>query len=158
MEKILIAIDSSESAKKAVDFVARQLAAFGDPRVTLLHILPFPPAPLWDEGHIPSEEEKFSIAAQLERWFTEEVQKAESIYEQAVAILAGHGIAADLIEKKSVSDSSDVSASILEQAEDGKYDLLVIGRSGSEGRHRPGLGSVASRVIKGGDSVPVCVV
>ncbi len=158
MKKILIAIDGSENAKKAVDFAARQLAGCGNPRITLLHILPFPPAPLWDEGHIPSEQEKSAMGVQLDNWFKEEVSNSEPIYEEAVSILAGHGIEPGLIEKKSISDSTDVSASLLEEARDGGYDMLVIGRSGVEGPLRLGLGGITSKVVKDVDSVPVCVV
>lgn len=58
MNKILIAIDDSEGALKAVDFVGRQFAGMSNLKIDILHVIPNLPAPLWDDGHILTEEER----------------------------------------------------------------------------------------------------
>jgi len=56
-EKILVAIDGSEGALKAVDYVGRQFAGTADMQITLFNVSPGVPPELWDDGHILSEEE-----------------------------------------------------------------------------------------------------
>ena len=54
MKKMLIAIDDSPNAFKAVEYVAQQFAGTGDLEIELVHVLPNLPAIFWDEGHILS--------------------------------------------------------------------------------------------------------
>ena len=58
MKKMLIAIDDSPNATKAVEYVAQQFAGAADLEVGLVHVLPNLPAIFWDEGHILSEERR----------------------------------------------------------------------------------------------------
>ena len=58
MKKILVAIDESEYALKAVDFAAMLLGGLGDVQITLFHVLPDFPPMFWDDGHILDEKER----------------------------------------------------------------------------------------------------
>jgi hypothetical protein len=50
MRKILIAIDGSEGALKAVDYVGRQFSGINDGIITLFYVSPGVPPELWDDG------------------------------------------------------------------------------------------------------------
>ncbi|HMK74581.1 MAG TPA: universal stress protein [Thermodesulfobacteriota bacterium] len=52
MRKILIVIDGSEGALKAVDYAGKQFTGMGDLQITLYHVSPGVPPELWDDGHI----------------------------------------------------------------------------------------------------------
>lgn len=50
MKKMLIAIDDSQSAMKAVEYAGQQFSGIGDLQIVLFHVLPNLPAIFWDEG------------------------------------------------------------------------------------------------------------
>lgn len=158
MKKMLISIDGSECSFKAVDYAGRQFSGMDDLLITILHVLPYPPAPLWDDGHIPTKEEKGERDKAIERWLMNRRSMAEGIFGKAVDILTGHGFAASRIEKKTVSDSTDVAGSILEETRDKGYQTLVVGRCGHSPAKQFIMGSVTSKIISHGAGVAICVV
>ncbi len=158
MNKMLIAIDGSQCAMRAVDYVGRQFSGNRDLRIILLHVLPYPPAPFWDDGHILSDEEKTARNKVIETWLANQRAKLEPLFSEAVEILIGKGIGPEQIEKKSISDSTDVAESILEEARDGEYQTLVLGRCGLSASKRFLMGSVTTKIINNGTGVVICVV
>lgn len=158
MKKMLIAIDSSDNAMKAVEYVAGQFSGKDDLLLTILHVLPYPPAPLWDDGHIPTEEESEIRAKYLDRWLKNEKARMGPVFDRAVRILTENGIKAGNIRTKSISDSIDVAGSILEEARDGDYETLVLGRRGLSPAEHFLLGSVTSKIINHGAGITICVV
>ena len=158
MKKMLIAIDGSECAFKAVAYAGRQFAGVGDLLITLFHVLPYPPAPLWDDGHIPTKEEKGERDIAIERWLINQRSKAEGIFGRAVDVLVKNGFVAQQIEKKTVSDSIDVAGSILEETRDKGYQTLVVGRCGHSPANKFNIGSVTMKLITRGAGVAICLV
>ena len=158
MKKMLIAIDGSQCALKAVDYVGRQFSGVDDLLITLLHVLPYPPAPLWDDGHIPTKEEKEGRDNAIETWLKVQRSKAEGIFGKAVDILTSNGFSAHQIEKKTVSDSTDVASSILEETRDKGYQTLIVGRCGHSRTKQFIIGSVTMKIISHGAGVAICVV
>ncbi len=158
MNKMLIAIDGSDCAKRAVEYVGRQFAANRDLRISLLHVLPYPPAPFWDDGHILSEAEKALRNQVIEKWLTNQRTKLEPLFKEAAEILISQGIKPEQIEKKSISDSTDIAESILEETRDGGYQTLVLGRCGLSASKRFLMGSVTTKIINHGAGIAICVV
>ena len=158
MNKMLIAIDGSHSAMRAVDYAGRQFSGNRDLRITLLHVLPYPPAPFWDDGHILSDEEKSARDQVIETWLTNQRAKLGPLFNEAVGILIGKGIDPGQIEKKSISDSTDVAESVLEEVRDGGYQTLVLGRRGLSASKRFLMGSVSTKVVNNGSGTAICIV
>jgi nucleotide-binding universal stress UspA family protein len=158
MNKLLIAIDGSECALKAADYVGKQFSGASDLQITLLHILPYPPAPLWDEGHIPSEEEKKEREKAIRKWLLNQNAKVEAVFGRAVGLLTEQGILPIHIEKKSISDSINVADSIIEEAERGGYETLVLGRCGRSASKKFFMGSVTTKILNRGIGAAICVV
>jgi nucleotide-binding universal stress UspA family protein len=158
MENMLIAFDGSECSFRAVDFAGRHFSCLPDLRIVLLHVIPYPPAPLWDDGHIPGPEEKEVRERLLNQWLTDQKTKFEELFRRAIKILTDAGMSPDRIEIKSISDSVDVAESVLEEARDGGYRTLVMGRRGLSRAKRIFTGSVTSKIIGQGAGITVCVV
>jgi nucleotide-binding universal stress UspA family protein len=158
MKKMLIAIDGSDNAMKAVEYAARQFSGVNDLFLTILHVVPYPPAPLWDDGHIPTEEESEIRSKDLERWLKNEKAKLGPVFDKAVHILTGSDIKPENIRTKSISDSIDVAGSILEEARDGGYDTLVLGRRGLSPAKHFLMGSVTSKIVSHGTGIAICIV
>ena len=66
--KVLIALDSSEGAWRAVDYVAEAFGRTPEMQVTLLHVLSGLPPAFWDDGHILSDPEKESRQRLVGNW------------------------------------------------------------------------------------------
>jgi nucleotide-binding universal stress UspA family protein len=158
MKKVLIAVDDSKCAMKAVDYTGQFFSGVNDLQLTLVHVLPNLPAIFWDEGHFLSDDEKKERKKVLDTWLARHQQKLEPIMRSAADRLIKSGIKAEQIKTKFISDSTDTAQSILEEAKDGGYQTIIIGRCGiSQGKHLL-LGSVTSRVIHLGTGVAICVV
>lgn len=158
MNKMLLAIDGSQCAMRAVDYVGRQFSGNRDLRITLLHVLPYPPAPFWDDGHVLSEAEKAARNSVIEKWLANQRAKLEPLFKEAAELLIGKGIGPEQIEKKSISDSTDVAESILEEARDGGYQTLVLGRCGLSASKRFLMGSVTTKIVNNGSGIAICIV
>ena len=158
MNKMLVAIDGSQCAMRAVDYAGRQFSGNRDLRITLLHVLPYPPAPFWDDGHVLSEQEKVARNSVIEKWLVNQRAKLEPLFKEAVELLIGQGIGPEQIEKKSISDSTDVAESILEEARDGGYQTLILGRCGLSASKRFLMGSVTTKIVNNGSGIAICIV
>ncbi len=156
MKKTLIALDDSKSAMRAVEYVGQQFGGDGDQEVGLVHVLPNLPAIFWDEGHILSAEEKRDRKKVVDKWIADRKAKMEPVFRRASEILVKSGIKARQIRSKSISDSTDVAQSILEEAKDNGYLTIVVGRCDKSSKHV--LGSVSGRIVNLGTAVAVTVV
>lgn len=157
MRKVLIAIDDSPSTLKTVEYVAQQFTGTPDLQIGLLYVLPNLPAVFWDEGHILSEEEKRARQKIVDKWLAERKARMEPVFKKAIAMLTGKGIPAGQIQSKSISDSTDVAESILEEAKDLGYRTIVLGRHENRGKHFL-LGTVTNKVVSQGSGVAVTIV
>ncbi len=158
MRKILVAVDGSECALKAVDYTAQQFAGLRDLRITVLHVLPYLATSLWDDGHILTTEEREARKKVVETWKRNQQMRAEPILKAAVTRLNEKGIAPGQIETKTISDSTDVAGSILEETRDGGFQTLVLGRCGLTAAKKFLMGSVTSKIIDHGSGAAICVV
>ncbi len=158
MRKVLVAIDGSECAFRAVEYCGLQFSGLNDLFVTLFHVLPYMPPQIWDIGHILSPEEKAAQATMMEKWFHNQEERAKPIFQRAMVILRETGIDPRQAETKLITDSIDAAGSILEEARDGNYISLVLGRCGSSGVKELFLGSTTSRIINRGAGLAICVV
>lgn len=158
MKKMLLSIDGSECSLRAVEYTGKQFSGVGDLQITILHVLPYPPAPLWDDGHIPTKKENEEREKAIEKWLAGQRAKAEPLFNKAMAILTSAGISPTQLAKKVISDSTDVAESILEEARDGGYQTLVLGRRGLSTVKKVFMGSVTTKIINHGAGIAVCVV
>ncbi len=158
MRKIAIAIDGSKCAAKAVDYAGRMFSGMDDLRITLLHVLPYLATSLWDDGHILTRQERDARRKVVEVWAKNQEARSEPLFKAALEILAKRGIPPEQIGTKTISDSTDIAGSILEEVRDGGYQTLIVGRCGLTAAKRVLMGSVTSRIIAHGAGTAICVV
>lgn len=147
-DKILVATDGSASslaAEKLAAFVAKSFKS----RVTVIHaILPgsigaplvgpgeAEYAPIWWGGrvYLPHARQAVDEITELKQ------QKGTALVADAAALFKKEGIEVD--QKIEIADPAEA---ILNEAEGGSYNLIVMG-SGGEAMQKPHLGSVAKKV------------
>jgi nucleotide-binding universal stress UspA family protein len=131
-KKILCPIDFSEASRDALRAAVEVTRRFGG-ELTLFHAYPLPGYTLPEGTVLPNAEMLQALAdetqAMLDKW------KAE-------AVAMG---AAQVVTDKAVGEPA---AAILDAAEAGKFDLVVVATHGRTGLAHMLLGSVAERVVR----------
>ena len=158
MKKMLVAVDDSKGAMKAVEYVGRHFGGEGDLQITLVHVLPNLPAIFWDEGHILTDAEKKDRKKVVDLWLAKQKKKIDPVLKKAMKSLTQKGIDPDGILTTFVSDSTDTSESLLEAAKDGGYQTIVLGRRGASAGKRPHLGGVTGKVAALASGLAVTIV
>ena len=158
MRKILVAITGSKRSLKTIEYCGRQFSGMSDLSLTLLHVLPGVPALFWDDGHILSEGEKAERRRVVEKWLENKKLATQPMFRSAMEILTKEGIKPEQIETKTIDDAADPATGILEEARNGGYLTLVIGRSASSRVAELLLGNTTISIIHRGAGLAICVV
>lgn len=133
---ILIAVDESENAKRAVLYVADFLGGFPGFRVTLLNIIPEPP-----EDYFKTKEERI-------KWIESQRHKAEQMLEKYHQVLIQSGFSEDKVSVKlNIKDCPSVSECILDELKELKACTVVVGRRGISKKEEFLFGSTSSKII-----------
>jgi nucleotide-binding universal stress UspA family protein len=147
--RVLVAVDSSDNALRAVDHVGFMLAGT-DSSVTLFHTMRhlrrFVPKEVLDEA--PELEEL---------WKTKAGQEIEPFMKKAKKMLLQAGLKESQITKKVVDGSRSAASDILDEARN-NYGTIVMGRRGLSGVKEFFMGSVSSKVLHGSTSMATWIV
>jgi nucleotide-binding universal stress UspA family protein len=156
--KILIALDSSEGAWRAVEYVAQTCGSTPEVYVTLLHLLAGLPPAFWDDGHVLNDRERESRERLVANWRQEQEKQWQGLVKKAFNRLTQAGIAKDGVVNKFKHKYYDVAEDILKEAEDGKFDTIVMGRRGLGMAKSVLLGSVTQKVVQTARGCAVTIV
>ena len=158
MRKILVAIDGSKHSSRVIEYCGKQFSGMSDLSLTLFHVLPNLPPRFWDDGHILTKEEKEARQGVVDKWLGNQKLATEPMLGNAVEALMRAGIPRERIETKTIPDSANEVTSILEEARDGGYLTLVLGRYGLSWIDEHVLGSTTGKIIHRGAGLAICVV
>jgi nucleotide-binding universal stress UspA family protein len=156
--KVLIALDSSEGAWRAVEYVAETFGQTPSVQVTLLHVLSGLPPAYWDDGHVLKAKEKESRQRLVGNWQKEEEKKWQDVVKKALDRLTNAGILPDAVVNKFKPKYYDVAEDILREAETGSFNTIVMGRRGLGMAKTLLLGSVTNKVVQNNKSGAVTIV
>ena len=146
---ILVAIDGSESALRAVDHVSFMVGDSPDSEITLLHITPR----LRDYCTIEFDEEGDDIRDVI---IKSDMQCVEGFYVHAKNIFTEAGLKESQINIKEVKSVLKIGKTIVEEAEKTGYSTIVIGRRGINNSFF--MGSVSSYVLQNAKDCAVWLV
>ena len=155
--KYLVAMDGSDEAMRAVDYVGTMLAG-SDCTVTLFHVLRgFEFLSLGFEGaFVPSPEVLGGEEIKAEFQRAEEAIK--TVCNQAIDRLEQAGLKGDQINTKIVSGATSRAKAIVEEAKNEGYGTIVVGRRGLSRVEEFFMGRVSSKVIQLAKEMAVWVV
>ena len=153
-KKILVAIDDSENAVRAVEFIANSFTT--DNKITLFNVIP-DTAALCEMNspeltpYFKSQQSSFCLLEEKKKELVNQaVQKAKNILMDA-------GFDENNITVKSGFKKSGVARDIVKEAESG-YNVIVLGRRGLSGIKDFILGSVSQKVFNSAKDISVLVV
>lgn len=156
--KLIIALDSSAGAWRAVEYVADMFGKCPGVGVTLLHILSGLPPALWDDGHILGDQERESRQRLVQSWQVEQEKQWQGLVKKAHDRLTGAGIPGEAVTNNFKPRYYDVAEDILNEAESGGYDTVVMGRRGLGKAKALLLGSVTNKVVQTAKGCAIIVV
>jgi nucleotide-binding universal stress UspA family protein len=149
-KRMLIAIDSSENALRAVDHAGFMLSGTDCPVTifhTMRHLRRFVPQEMLDEA--PELEEL---------WKTKAGKEIEPFMKKAEEMLVKAGVNESQISQKVVDGSRSAANDILEEARNNQYGTIVMGRRGISGVQEFFMGSVSSKVLQNSTGMAVWIV
>lgn len=139
-KRVLIAMDSSENALRAVDHAGFMLSGT-DCQVTLFH----------SKRHLRRfvPREVIEAAPELEELWTNKAGEQIAPYmKKAKEMLIEAGIPEAQLKIEVVDGTRDAASDILREARSGDYGTIVLGRKGRSGVKEFFMGSTASKVLQ----------
>ncbi|PSP84746.1 universal stress protein UspA [Halobacteriales archaeon QS_1_68_17] len=130
-KRILVPVDRSEQAMRAVDFAVEEFPAA---ELVLFHVINPTDAGYSAQASIPSYSEE---------WYENEKQNARRLFEEVRERTADRGI-----ETETATEVGKPSRAIVAYADEHDIDHIVMGSHGREGVTRILLGSVAEAVVR----------
>ncbi|MEG0052626.1 MAG: universal stress protein [Comamonas sp.] len=138
--KILLAVDGSNYTQKMLAYLSSHQEMLSASReYTVITVQPL----------LPPRARAALGKEVVEQYYDEEGQK---ILEPVLATLQTHGVNA-----KSVSKVGPIAETIVKYAQEGQYDLIVMGTHGHSALGRLVMGSVSSQVLAG-CTIPVLLI
>ncbi len=156
--KVLIALDSSEGAWRALEYVAETLGQTPGVQVTLLHILTGLPPAYWDDGHVLDPKEREARQRLVASWQKEQEKSWQDLVARAHTRLQAGGVPRTGLAEKFKPKYYDVAEEILTEAQNGGFGTIVMGRRGLGTAKSLLLGSVTNKVVQTGKGFAVTVV
>ncbi len=144
---ILIAVDESENAQRAVTYVGKLLGGIKGFRVAVLHVISEP-----DEDYFQSESEK-------DKWYKEYRQRVDQMLEKYRIILIDTGFdPGDVLVRSTVRYCPSMAECILAEVDQTEYSTLVVGRKGLTHKEEFLFGSVSGKIVRTAKNCTVWVV
>lgn len=155
---VLVALDASEGAWRAVEYVAQTFGPVPAVKVTLIHILTGLPPAFWDDGHILDPRERENRQRLVASWQAEQEKQWQGLVHKARERLTAAGLAADAVSSKFKPKYYDVAEDLINEATAGGFGTIVMGRRGLGKAETLLLGSVTNKVVQNARGCAVTVV
>ncbi len=155
--KILIAIDESKNAMKAVEYVAGTVGKNSGVKITLFSVFPkFPPTFLETDASLhPIFKGK---AEELTTLTVQKIAAIEKSVERAKKVLMDAGIIGKNITVKIQERKIGIARDILKEVQKGEYDTIAVGKRGLSANRTFLFGSVSNKLIQYAKNCTVWVV
>jgi nucleotide-binding universal stress UspA family protein len=152
-KKILLAVDGSIHSKHAIQYAVRMSSVVKDFSCTLLHVQPTISQFLLDEARTD-----FKAQDELKKVIRRNAEAAQSMLEKYKAQMVRMGIADKCIDMVSQPRLMGLAKDVLERAQEGLYDAIVVGRRGLSRAQKAFMGSVTGKLVEHSRVIPVWMV
>ena len=146
-KKILIAVDESENARRAVSYVGQMLAGMKGFKMLILHVISQP------------EEDYFPTAAEKDKWLGEYQLKVDAMLKNYRELLIGEGFKPeDVSVRSTLRYCPSLAECILAERNQTNCSTIVVGRQGLSRSEEFLFGSVSSKIVNHARDCTVWVV
>jgi nucleotide-binding universal stress UspA family protein len=152
-KKILLAVDNTRPSKLALDYAVQMSAMIPDLHFVLLHIQPMVSLFLKEEARTSALARK-----KMEKISNRNAHVAQLLLDEYQGDMAARGILPNRIEGVTQARRLGFAKDIIEFAQKGQYDAIVVGRRGLSGIARFYSGSVTANILEQSQVIPVWLV
>lgn len=152
-KKILLVVDGSIHSTYAITYAVRISSVVQELTYTLFHVQPTVSQFLLDEA-----ETDLKVRAELRKVIRRNTEFAQSILEKHKARMLGMGVAEERIETATQKKVMGVCKDILDCAQQGLYDAILVGRRGLSRIQKTFMGSTTAKLVEHSRVIPVWVV
>jgi nucleotide-binding universal stress UspA family protein len=146
-KNILIAVDESENARRAVSYVGQLLGGISGFQVMVLHVIPDP-----EEDYFPDQKEK-------DNWLAITKQRVDTMLSDYQQMLIKAGFSENSVSVKStLRYCPSMAECILAERDQTRYDTIVVGRHGVSRREEFLFGSISSKIVNHAKNCTIWVV
>lgn len=144
---IMIAVDESENAQRAVTYVAGLLGGIKGFKVTILHVIREP-----EEDYFPTESDRNT-------WYEEYRLMVDEMLGRYSNMLIDAGFKPeDVSTRSTVRYCPSMAECILTETDNTEYGTLVVGRKGITHKEEFLFGSISGKIIRTAKNCTVWVV
>lgn len=152
-KKILIALDDSAHSKNAVKYASSLFEIHGEMTFMLMNVQPGISGYLKDEARKSAQSNR-----QLRSLMEKNKQNSTSLLEGYEKQLVSYGVPSERIQTESIAKNTSVARDILAFAEEGRFDAILVGRSGVSYLKKLIVGSVTSNLLRASHVIPIWIV
>lgn len=152
-KKILLAVDDSVHSRHAIEYAVRMSSVAEDFTWTLFHVQPTISQFILDEAKT-----YYKARVELKKIIRKNAEDAQGILEKYKAQMVRTGIADKRINVATQPKVLGLVKDILDRAERGLYDAIVVGRRGLSRVQKAFMGSVTAKLVEHSRVIPVWVV
>jgi len=146
-KSILIAVDESENARRAVSYVAQILAGIKGFKILILHVIRQP------------EEDYFPTSSEKDRWLGQYKLKVDAMLKDYRQILMRAGFTPeDVSVRSTLRYCPSLAECILAERDQSGYSTIVVGRQGLSRSEEFLFGSVSSKIVNHASDCTIWVV
>ncbi|MDA8164254.1 MAG: universal stress protein [Desulfobacteraceae bacterium] len=146
--RILVAVDETETSRRALRYLGELSGAAGGLEICLLHVYPEPPPTYLREGHSAAD------------YRQEKENRAQAIFAAATELLAGYHVPAAQVHTdcRMATTKTPISSVILAARAEGGYGTVVVGKRGVSKAEEFLFGSISNAVARACSGFTVWVV
>ena len=153
LKKIMIAVDDSLQSKNAVRYVTRLSARLENITYVLFNAQPMVSQFLVDEAKKTGDSQR-ELRALMER----NAITSQKLLDNHRLLMGQEGVDESRIQTVTQSRKLDIAKDIIEYAQAGRFDALVIGRRGISSLQELFMGSVSSNITQNSKVIPVWII
>ena len=150
---VLIAVDGSRPSMAAVEYAARLTRLVPNMEFMLLNVMPQVPPIMKTEAKTDGQ-----MLARLKKLEAANRKKGDEMLAKAKQHLFEKGVTEERIRTKASKRHSGLAKDIINEAELGRHDALIIGRRGLTRTQQVFMGSVSNQLIQHAANVPLWIV
>ena len=152
-KKILLAVDDSIQSKNAVRYVVKMESAVQNLKFSLLHVQPAISQYLLEEA-----EKSLKAKADLKNLVRKNAEASQRLLEKHKTEMVRMGISERSIETTTQPRVLGIAKDVIDRAQQGLYDAIVVGRRGLSRIQQAFMGSLAADLVEHSKLVPVWIV
>jgi nucleotide-binding universal stress UspA family protein len=159
--RFLLAVDESENSHRVAQYVGSLLCRTPDVAVTLFHVLKPMPRELLEHGGSEDPVAEAQLSVQLrdaqEAWIRKERESECHVLKKACETLTQSGFDQSRVALR-YGHEDDIARNILEEAQSGHHETIVVGRHGASRIKRIFGGGVTDQLLRDAKGFAIWVV